>query len=142
MNQDVAALTSVVDTKAAQADLTNGLLTRATVSSLVAGLATKQSSLDFASNVTVSSLQTTTGGVSRNLTVGGAVNISGTTAANQITASTITATNVTTTSGYIDAFGTRCLGDNGSGFYLCYNNSYPVRIGKYAATVGINRDPN
>ena len=48
--QDLAALTSVVDTKATQEDLTNGLLTRATVSSLVAGLATKQDGLDFASS--------------------------------------------------------------------------------------------
>ena len=127
--QDLAALTSVVDTKA-------------TVSSLVAGLATKSDTLDAASSVTVGSLHATTGSVSGNLTVGGGVDISGTTAANQITASTITATTITTTSGYIDAFGSRCLGDNGSGFYICYNNSYAARIGRSAANVGINRDAN
>ena len=67
---DVAALTSVVDTKASQEDLTNGLLTRATVSSLVAGLSSKQQSLDFASNVTVGALQAATMGVSGDLTMG------------------------------------------------------------------------
>ena len=61
--QDLAALTSVVDTKATQEDLTNGLLTRATVSSLVAGLGTKQDRLDSFSNVNVSAISATTAAV-------------------------------------------------------------------------------
>ena len=69
--QDLTDLTGVVAGKASAEDLTNGLPARATVSSLVAGLATKQDKLDFASNVTVGTLQATTGGVSGDLTVGG-----------------------------------------------------------------------
>ena len=106
-NQDVAALTSVVDTKASQVDLTDGLLTRATVSSLVAGLSTKQSSLDFASSVTVGTLQSGAVTVSGATRLEGDVDILGTTNANIVTASTLTATNVTASAGRFGFFSHR-----------------------------------
>ncbi len=53
--EDLVSLTSLVDTKASQADINNGLLTRATLSSLVAGLSTKQNKLDSFSEISISS---------------------------------------------------------------------------------------
>ena len=98
MQQDLATLTSVVDTKA-------------TASSLVAGQATKSDKLDAASSVTVGSLHATTGTIDA-LTVTGAtrlegatVDVLGTINANIVTAGTMTATNATATIGFIGAFG-------------------------------------
>jgi hypothetical protein len=121
--QDLADLTSVVAGKASAANLL-----------------TKQDTLDGASSVTVGTLQATTGGVSGDLTVGGGVDISGTTTANQITASTITATNVTATVGAFGQFSSNLIGDNGSTLYVAYGGAYAIRFGKYSARIGINCD--
>ena len=98
--EDPAALTTLVDTKPSQEELTSTLLTRVTVSSLVAGLATRQPSLDFASQVTVGTLQAgavTVSGATR--LEGDTVDVLGTMNANIVTAGTIQATNVTATVG-------------------------------------------
>ena len=70
--QDLVDLIGVVASKASGEELTNGLLTRATVSSLVAGLATKRDKIDSFSNLNVNAISTinadVTGTLNANLT--------------------------------------------------------------------------
>jgi hypothetical protein len=75
--------------------------------------------------------------VSGDLNVGGGVDISGTTTANQITASTITATTV----GSFGKFSSERIADNGSTLYFAYGDApFAIRFGKYSARIGINTD--
>ena len=133
VQQDLTALTSVVDTKATQADLPNGLLTRATVSSLVAGLATKQDKLNSFSSVSVGTL---TSGVTT-------IFVNSTTGQPAVTTAEV-GSGVSfcrfTDGHHLDAYSRS--NNAGRQLYFNYYANSTARIGQTGGRLGINCDPS
>jgi hypothetical protein len=125
---DLTDLTAVVADKASTAELTNGLLKRATVSSLVQGLATKQDKLDSFSNLDVASVS-----VSGNINAGTARIYSG---AESVPLEVGSATSFlrATQGHHLDSYSSDGVGRD---LYLCYFTQKAVRIGANQAKLAI-----
>jgi hypothetical protein len=155
---DLTALTVVVEGKAVQSGLdaltsnlnsiatslngqmstVNSLLgTRASTTSLTAGLALKQDVLGASSDVNLNTLNVT--GATR---LEADVDILGSTFANLLTAGTVTATNVNATTATFGKITSYLFTDDGTTFYFGYGKTYRWRFGKYGVSVGVNRDAN